>query len=222
MQQAALRGLLHAVHQPPAARGVLLPVEHLQPPGDDHQKVVEVVSDAAGQLADGLDLLGLPQRLLHAGALRHLGAQLVVGGLELHGAGHHLGLQRLGRPGLLAQEVADLVLAHPCADRRPNRAGQGDGLHRPLEQRDVAQLGDQLLPPGRDGGLLLAAGQDHERQVRPRRLPLDLPGQRRDVRPEQAFLRQQHRRRALVHPFQQLGQRAAGLHRQPHPGEELH
>ena len=48
--------------------------QQLQVAADGHQQVVEVVSNAAGQLADGLHLLRLAQRLLGGGQLR-LGAK---------------------------------------------------------------------------------------------------------------------------------------------------
>ncbi len=40
--------------------------------GDDGQHIVEVMRDAAGQLADGLHLLGLPQLLVGRDLLRHI------------------------------------------------------------------------------------------------------------------------------------------------------
>ena len=52
--------------------GIRLAVEHVEPAGDDHQQIVEVVRHAAGQLADGLDLLRLAQRFLDPRALGHL------------------------------------------------------------------------------------------------------------------------------------------------------
>ena len=64
------------------------------------QQIVEVVRDAAGQLADGLHLLRLAQRRRHALALLDLGAQLAVGGGELAGA---LGDPELERVGQIAQ-----------------------------------------------------------------------------------------------------------------------
>ena len=78
----------------PAARSARLPdllgvrpsgigrVERLQQDvgvaADDGEQVVEVVRDAAGQPADGVDLLGLAQLLLGLAALVHLAAQRQV------------------------------------------------------------------------------------------------------------------------------------------------
>jgi hypothetical protein len=69
---AALRGVVHPIHQPLSPCRVRLAVEHLQPSGDDHQQIVEVVCDTPGQLADRFDLLGLAERRLDPGAFLHL------------------------------------------------------------------------------------------------------------------------------------------------------
>ena len=61
---------------------------------DALQQVVEVVSDAAGELADGLHLLRLAQRLL--GAPQGLGGLLFVG--DIAGGGIDQPLVRGGRP----------------------------------------------------------------------------------------------------------------------------
>jgi hypothetical protein len=60
-------------------------LDHVQGPDDHRQQVVEVVGDAAGQLADGFQLLRLEQRRLGRVALGHgrldpLGQQLVDAG----------------------------------------------------------------------------------------------------------------------------------------------
>ena len=48
-----------------------LVVQYVQVAQDGLQQVVEVMGDAAGKLADGLHLLGLPQGFLRLLALRH-------------------------------------------------------------------------------------------------------------------------------------------------------
>ena len=62
----------------------LSPVDAAQPlhgAADDHQKIVEVVRDAAGQLADRLEALRLAQRILcHFAALRFV--MQALGALE--------------------------------------------------------------------------------------------------------------------------------------------
>ena len=48
------------------------PLNHLQVAGDHGQKIIEIVSDAAGQLADRLHLLRLPELRLHLVAGRQI------------------------------------------------------------------------------------------------------------------------------------------------------
>ncbi len=62
------------------ARGSASPIRRLSRSSeahDDGQHVVEIVGDAAGQLAHGFHLLGLPQRLL--GMFQRLGLLLFGG-----------------------------------------------------------------------------------------------------------------------------------------------
>ena len=87
----------HAVHEPATTVRIGLAVEHVEAAGDHHQQIVEVVRHAAGQLSDGFDLLGLPKRLLDAGTLVHLDAQLLVGFLKGPRALDHQRLELLGR-----------------------------------------------------------------------------------------------------------------------------
>ena len=47
-------------------------LEHLEIAGDHRQKIIEVVRDAPGQLADRLHLLRLPELLLHFLAARQI------------------------------------------------------------------------------------------------------------------------------------------------------
>ena len=58
---AALDGLAHALDDAPAPVGVHRLVEQVHAARNRHQQVVEVVGDAARQLADGFHLLGLAQ-----------------------------------------------------------------------------------------------------------------------------------------------------------------
>ncbi len=46
-------------------------LREIEPADDDGEHIVEVVSDAAGELADGLHLLSLAQLVFGAGALGH-------------------------------------------------------------------------------------------------------------------------------------------------------
>ena len=73
--------------------------QDLDGPGDDGENVVEVVGDAAGQLADGLHLLRLRQLLLLfdqlLGALLDAALELQRVGLDLGLGGHQFGLALL-------------------------------------------------------------------------------------------------------------------------------
>ena len=86
---------------------------------DAGQQVVEVVGDAAGELADGLHLLGLAQRLLR---LREL-ASRAPSGADVAPDGDEVDAVRLGRDGPL--------------DRRPAAVRGGDAV---LEARSAAGL----------------------------------------------------------------------------------
>ena len=53
-------------------RAILVDERQLRVAGDDRQQVVEVVSDAARQLADGIELLRLPKLLLERMLVAHV------------------------------------------------------------------------------------------------------------------------------------------------------
>ena len=69
-----------------AARAGQLAPGEVEAADDDREHVVEVVGDAAGQLADRLHLLDLAQLRLGGGALGRLGLEPVIGVAELAGA----------------------------------------------------------------------------------------------------------------------------------------
>ena len=56
-------------------------VQQLQIAEHHLQQIVEIMGDPAGQLSDCFHMPGLPQRRFHAFALRHFGAQTLVGDL---------------------------------------------------------------------------------------------------------------------------------------------
>ena len=89
---------------------------------DHHrQHVVEVVRDAAGQLADRLHLLHLPQLRFGQLALDRFGAQRLVGRLQLLRALRHRLLEDFGALGLgLGLPAGGGILAHRL-DRPPAR-----------------------------------------------------------------------------------------------------
>ena len=79
MSDRGARRSLHGVVDPPAELRVLgvrpcneLALGHLEIAEDDGEKVVEVVRDSPGELADRLHLERLPERLLGREALVHL------------------------------------------------------------------------------------------------------------------------------------------------------
>src|SRR5262249_16042220 len=105
-------------------------------PRDGCQKVVEVVRDAPGELADGLHLLGLDQLLLEAPLF--LLALLALGDVV------HETLEVACR----AVRVADGSRVQLDPDRRPVPSLPADLLPRRLSLRLVAL--DQPLPLARD------------------------------------------------------------------------
>ncbi len=155
----ALRGL------DVARRLVMAPLPHprlqqLQAAGDAGQQVVEVVRQAAGELAHRLHLLALPQRRL--GLHQRLGARI------------HLALQ-------VRRQQAERVLRPPALHRHAGALGdladQGDLFRRPVagggvvevEQRDQAVLlgqrhvdhclgADRLERVGMAGGARVGVG----------------------------------------------------------------
>ena len=113
------------------------PLQQFQIAGDHRQQVVEVVRDAAGQLADRLHLLGLAQLLLHALARRDV-----------------------------ADEAGEDLLArkHYLADReldREDRAVLALRLHRPADSDDPLLAGPQIAFEVAVMGLGIGRGHQH-------------------------------------------------------------
>ena len=107
-------------------------------PGDHRQDVVEVVRDAAGELADGFHLFGLPDPLL--------GRDLV--GEVAHESVEHEAAARLQRGDaqfdrdFLAVPPPGLELAAGLTDRVV--AGKQEGLQGFLERPSLVRLADQF------------------------------------------------------------------------------
>ena len=135
---------------------------HIEGADDAGEQVVEVVGDAAGELAHRLHLLRLAQLLLGALALLHLGVQALVGGLKL---GRALGDPPLEQPFGL-DVLADIdVGAEPAddppllvADRHDLRQERPEHAIRALERkRHLERLarGEGVLPARDDARQLL-------------------------------------------------------------------
>ncbi|MCY1213798.1 hypothetical protein D9M72_255950 [compost metagenome] len=121
--------------------------------------------------------------------------------------GKKLGLALVGlvQP---AQQVAHLVLAVACAQRRAHRAHQRRHAHRPLDDGDVGQPAHRV---GNDHRVRSLARQDQHRQVGPRRLRGQRLGQRGGGRIGQRFFGQQDRAGALLQPAHERAEIGAGV-----------
>src|SRR6185312_6820989 len=137
---------------------------------DDREQIVEVMSDARGELADRLEPLHLSQRRLDALSLLDLGQELAVGGGELTGAVLDADLE-------LFVEAPAFVLTPAAAQRCLHHADEGGRMERPLKEAGIAerriQLGGLRIPF--DAAAVL--GQHDEREVRPWRLRANPAGE---------------------------------------------
>ncbi|MCS3762946.1 hypothetical protein GGE24_004953 [Bradyrhizobium centrosematis] len=165
--------------------------------------------DAAGELADGFDLLSLAKGLLDARAFVHFEAKLFVGLFQLSRPLDHQLLELLS--GLLTglEQGPDFILAPPRPHRGLNRAGQRDRLHWTFEQRNVSEEIDDAASPRNDSRLLPVAGEDDKRQVGPWRLVRDPLCERRRVIAEQSLFGQENRSNATLHLGNEFGQTSA-------------
>ena len=110
---------------------------------DDGEQVVEIVGDAAGQLSDGLHLLGLAQLRLQLG-LR--GQQQLV--LLLRGAARLF--RRLEQGAGLCQFQPGLAGGAPLARQKEGQLPGEDRLQRLFEEQTalaVCQFQRQILLP---------------------------------------------------------------------------
>ena len=128
-------------------------LQEVERAGDRGQQVVEIVRDAAGQLAERLELLGLVQ-------LRH--RRLVLGGALLDTL-----LEVGGELVQFLEPCARLILPAAAAQRRLGEADERGRMERPLEEGDVAEHVKKA--PGRGVALQPAAalGQEDEGEVGP-------------------------------------------------------
>ncbi len=131
-----------------------LAADHVEAAEDDGEQIVEVVCDPAGELADRLHLLRLPQRFLRLAAGLVLGLQLARALLDGF-------LQRLGERAQLRERA--LALGHvdgdaDDADRTAMRVVENDAarfhpFQRAVARRDDAELGLPLACLRREGVL---------------------------------------------------------------------
>ena len=168
---AARDGALHRMIEMVAGVGAgagELALGKVDPADDDREHIVEIVRDAAGELADRLHLLRLAQLLLGGGALGRLGAQPLVGLAQLAGAIVHrlLEARRAQRfaVGILPREilVGERAIGEQAEDDRAD-ADQHAEPAEPLGQPvglGVEQLG--LLDPR---GEVLALARPRSRRA---------------------------------------------------------
>ena len=149
-------------------------LQQVERAGDRRQQIVEVVGDAAGQLAERLQLLRFVQ-------LRHrrsqLGGALLDPLLEIGGE-----LVELLEPG------ARLILPAPAAQRRLRQADEGGRMERPLQEGDVAEQLEEAAGLGIALEPAAALGQQDEREVGPFGLRVDPAGQGVEVGCRERFL----------------------------------
>ena len=155
--------------------------QHIQAPRYACQQIVEVVRQPAGQLANRLHLLRLPQGVLGRRPFGDLQPQLG------RSRGHHVFKPFRRRPAL-GNIGAYVILASPAAHRRGYRADHRCRVQRSRQHGGVAQRHQYAMAPGNDFRPLLPARHHHERHVRPRFLLFDPLRERRRMCAENTFL----------------------------------
>ena len=114
--------------------------------GDDGQYVVEVVGDAAGQLADGVHFLGLPDLGLRGLLLREIAADEEMAPHRLRPRPHPVQRHRVTVP----VEVARLEVAHlPAAPRRAHLVA---GVVEVVGVNELDRRCARSCPPARTRG----------------------------------------------------------------------
>ena len=128
------------------------------------------MGDAADELAHCFDLLRLQERRLRPLALLAFGPEEVVRLFQSRSALGDQTLQFFGGASLRFQIGASFVLAGSAALRHQDGRLQRDGLHRPLEKRDVSKSTNQLATELVEPRTFVVIGEHDERHVRPGRL----------------------------------------------------
>ena len=190
------------------------------------QQVIEVMRDAAGELADRLHLLGMAQSGLDGLALLGLGEEPRMGFGErmcalLDALLQSLveALQRRSRELALLQVIADLVLAATRAQGGSDRRGQRRRAKRPVEQDAIAETRADREFLRRSGRAAAGSGGDQDRQIGPRRLPVQ-PFEEGPALAERLLVRQ-HRAGAAVELGAEIAKIAAPYGREPDPFEDV-
>ena len=132
----------------------------------DGQQIVEVVRNPRGELAHCLEPLHLSERALNFLTLLDLRQQLAIGGSQFGGPPDDADF-------LLLVETAAFILPAAAAQGGLHDADQRGGMERTFQERDVAEgIGEKC------GGWIAletaaVAGEQNEREIRPRRLRLN-------------------------------------------------
>jgi hypothetical protein len=206
---AAGHRLAHVLQHALAPARIGLTPEEVEAAREHHQQVVEVVRDAAGELAHPLQFLRLAQRVLGLEALGHLGEDLGIGVLQLAGALGDGALQpvvRAAQRGLrrldLLQPGAGLVLSAAAAQGGARGADQCGGVEGTLqkghvaEQRRDARHGRVALRPA------AARRQQQHGEVGPGRLRGEPSGQRGQGGVAQRLVGDHEQARSLGEPVE--------------------
>ena len=135
--------------------------DDLQPADHRGQQIVEIVGDAAGELADRLHLLRLAQRLLGALALADLGLQPVERGAQIGGALGDPRLQHLGARASISVMSWATPMKPICSPPGPQRGCEIERSQRhspsPRRKRASSTNVSRLASPAIDSARMRAA-----------------------------------------------------------------
>ena len=188
---AALRALDREAHAPSRLLvAVERGAEEIEVADDDAQHVVEVVRDAAGEPADGLELRGVQQALLELAPLGDVehGAEDLAAAAAFARRQHALIEEEAvllvgASPAILAGIGAGLLGGHELGLDAVAILGMdaGDaelGVGREAARREAGQALDIVADEqGREGRVHAAGGDDDRQRAQDRLLPLERPAQ---------------------------------------------
>ena len=136
---------------------ILLGLEKLDIAANDGEEIIEIVGDAAGELADGLHFLGLTESLLRPGAFGHFLLQLFIGNLEFVRAFRDHSFQ-------FPSAGAGFLLELPFLHHRMGELQHFDGVKRFFKDDEAVALAEpfnHFLP-----GIIRIGGADDDLDVR--------------------------------------------------------